>query len=55
MINYKTLLQKYMVHVGDCEGTDFVDWLNSYRSDVLFTADEQAALENIAKRIEEER
>ena len=32
MINYKTLLQKYMEHVGDCEGDDFVDWLNSYHS-----------------------
>jgi hypothetical protein len=55
MINYKTLLLKYMEHVGDCEGTDFVDWLNSYRSAVLFSADEQAALENISKKIEEGR
>lgn len=48
-IHYQTLLEKFLHHVKDCEGTDFIDWLNSYRSDVKFTTEEIAELNKIAK------
>ena len=25
MVDYRELLKKYIEHVGDCEGTDFID------------------------------
>jgi hypothetical protein len=46
MTDYKTLLKKYMQHVGECEGRDFLDNIGSYMSDVDFTEDEAAALRN---------
>jgi hypothetical protein len=47
-MDYRELLKKYMEHVGDCEGTTFVDWLNEHsRSDVEFTGEEVAELESI--------
>jgi hypothetical protein len=47
-MDYEELLKKYMEHVGDCEGTTYVDNLNdSWRSDVKFTEEEVAELERI--------
>lgn len=43
-VDYQALLQKYMQHVSDCEGTTFVR--TARHSDVVFTpAEEQALLD----------
>lgn len=43
------LLAKYRQHVGDCEGSDFLDQLNVGWSDVTFTPAEVAALMALRK------
>ena len=46
----ETLLLKYMRHVRDCEGIDFVEYINSYKSDVIFTDEEEQALIEYSSR-----
>lgn len=46
-MDYKELLKKYMQHVGEYEGSTFVQCLNSGHCDVKFTEEEVAELERI--------
>lgn len=49
MIDYKTLLRKYIQHVVDAEGDNFLSKVNGgCGCDVVFTAEEIAALEESA-------
>lgn len=51
-MDYKELLKKYMAHVVDCEGTTFVNRLNSgCGADVDFTEEEVLELERIEHEI----
>ena len=44
-VSHSTLLNKYIEHVEQCEGTDFISSLNeAHTSDVVFNADEVAEL-----------
>lgn len=43
-LDYKALLQKYIEHVGGCEGTDFLGEHHRHRGDVKFTDKEWQAL-----------
>lgn len=44
------LLSRYMLHVLQCEGTDFIDRLNeAMSSDVEFSADEVAELRRLSQ------
>lgn len=48
-IDYKTLLEKYMRHVMQCEGIDFTDRLNErMSSEVEFERDEVVELKQIS-------
>ena len=47
-----TLLKKYMQHVEQCEGVNFVSEINGYTPDIKFTEDEKALLEKLDKDIE---
>ncbi len=40
MINHKELLTKYIQHVRECEGVDFIDTINRHISDCEFSEDE---------------
>lgn len=54
-INYKDLLHKYMIHVGDCEGIDFVDQIHGFFSrEVKFTEEEQDELIRMSSSNDEE-
>lgn len=47
-MDYRELLKKYMEHVGECEGTTFVDRLNGgCGADIVFTAEEVEELRAI--------
>lgn len=46
-MDYKSLLVKYIAHLHDVEGADFID--TGRHSDVVFTEDEVAALRDCAK------
>lgn len=48
-----TLLKKYMNHVINCEGVDFVSDINRPWSDVKFTKKEKELLEVLKKEIDE--
>lgn len=55
MVDYKALLEKYIQHVGGCEGVDFIDEVDDkgrmYRhrgSTVVFTPEEAAELQRLA-------
>lgn len=50
-MDYKTLLEKYMKHVQDCEGINFlpVEWY--YMSEVEFTQEEKDALQAINDKV----
>lgn len=51
-VDYRELLAKYMRHVGECEGTDFVHSLNdTFASDQVFTPDEVAELNRISDEV----
>ena len=44
----ETLFFKYIKHVGDCEGINFIDYVNNHtRSDVVFTEEEKLQLEEL--------
>lgn len=54
-IDYKELLEKYIDHVGDCEGTDFTsniwfqnDGLTSRHGSQVFTLEELTELRRLA-------
>jgi hypothetical protein len=47
-----TLLKKYMQHVEQCEGVNFVSKINGYIPDIKFTEDEKALLEQLDRDIE---
>lgn len=50
-MDYRRLLLKYINHVGDCEGSTFIDKIGWPPSDVEFTPEEEAEL--IAMQFEE--
>lgn len=52
MIDYKALLNKYMAHILDCEGWDFLQDINHHHSTVSFTAEEIRELQNISKGVQ---
>jgi major membrane immunogen (membrane-anchored lipoprotein) len=45
---YKTLLSKYIHHVRDCEGVDFITTGHATHSVVDFTEEEMKILESLA-------
>lgn len=46
-VDYRTLLKKYIRHVGECEGANFIEtW---YASDVKFTDPEKLALQELER------
>lgn len=48
-MQYEDLLAKYIKHVVDCEGTDFIHRLNGGQgADVSFTDDEVRALQRLS-------
>jgi hypothetical protein len=47
-----TLLKKYMQHVEQCEGVNFVSDINEYMCDIKFTDEEKALLEKLDRDIE---
>jgi hypothetical protein len=58
MIDYRALLLKYIQHVGDCEGVDFISHVmpvgdGSYQTDwggdTVFTAEEYAELQKLGR------
>ena len=50
-MDYRRLLEKYVTHVGFCEGINFIDRLNERSpicaDEVVFTPDEIAELKRI--------
>lgn len=47
-VNYETLLEKYIKHVSEAEGVDFIDRVNTgYASDVIFTPEEVEVLNEL--------
>jgi hypothetical protein len=46
MIDYRDLLMKYIAHVGELEGTNYIRHIGneSYRNPVKFTPEEKAEL-----------
>lgn len=51
-IDYKSLLKKYITHVLESEGTDFLDHhINSCYSDVKFSKEEIGVLQKISDKI----
>jgi hypothetical protein len=49
LINLVGLLTKYMNHVRDMEGVDFVDSIGCFPSEEFFTKEEVILLEGISK------
>lgn len=50
-MDYKLLLQKYINHVRQSEGIDFIDRLNNRMdSDVEFISEEVVELQNLSKQ-----
>jgi len=45
------LLEKYMAHVIDCEGIDYVSYIGGHMSDQKFTSDEKAFLQKLSDNI----
>lgn len=43
------LLKKYIDHVRDCEGIDFIDRIHDYRDSVHFTESEIEILKSLTK------
>ena len=57
-MDYKRLLQKYVHHVGDAEGCDYITdcgGLDNPASDAKFTTKEATALKQIAADVERDR
>jgi len=50
MIDHKELLKKYIGHVVDCEGVEFIHCGNNH-SEVVFTEEEWRELELLAKEL----
>lgn len=48
-MNYEELLIKYIQHVRECEGTDFI---MHYVSDVEFTPEEEKRLKEISEQLD---
>jgi hypothetical protein len=47
-MDYKEILRKYIIHVGQCEGTTFISKINSkWYSDVKFTDEEKEELKKL--------
>lgn len=55
MIDLTKLIEKYMNHVYDCEGSDFLCYLNSSFSNQTFTEEEVEFLKNVGKEEEEDK
>ena len=47
-INYEELLIKYIGHIGDCEGTYFIERCNSKYLTIPFTSDEILELKRLS-------
>jgi len=54
MTNLYELLKKYVSHVGDCEGVNFIDDCNNGISSVHFTNDEITWLNHIDETLRDE-
>ncbi|MHA6234276.1 hypothetical protein [Pseudomonas fluorescens group sp. PF-69] len=53
-MQYEDLLAKYIKHVMDCEGTDFINRLNgSQGEEVVFTDEEVRELQRLAARADD--
>tara|TARA_R110000822_G_scaffold272966_2_gene395468 strand:- start:168 stop:425 length:258 start_codon:yes stop_codon:yes gene_type:complete len=50
-----SLLKKYIQHVEDCEGVNFVSDINRWPSEQKFSKEEKALLEKLDKEIEESK
>ena len=52
-MNYEKLLEKYMMHVGDCEGIVFVSEsdMKYANKEIGFTKEEKEYLINLPKRL----
>lgn len=50
-IDYEALLRKYVKHVTDCEGANYVDHIGDPLSEVEFTPEEAAELRRIDKEL----
>lgn len=51
-VDDRTLLEKYVEHVRQCEGIDFIDRINEHpamSSDVVFTEPEVARLKSLER------
>lgn len=48
-MNHKELLTKYIQHVRECEGVDYINKVNGSVSDVYFNTDEFRELERLRK------
>ncbi len=46
-----TLIEKYMRHVIDCEGEDFISNIGGYMSDQDFTEEEKKNLNELSQKI----
>lgn len=53
-MNYEELLKKYMKHVIDVEGWDFLQDLNSHATSVCFTEEEVTMLQTFSDEVSDE-
>ena len=53
-VDYHKLLKKYMAHVIDMEGWDFIENLGDAKSDQVFTGEEAKVLQKMSDDIYEE-
>jgi hypothetical protein len=56
VVNYRELLEKYIAYVRDCEGSDYIgNGYRGYRGNRMFTPEEWAELERVARSMKEPR
>lgn len=51
MVDHQKLLKKYLHHVQNCEGCDYVDTYQRHISDAEFTDEEWAELKKISGEV----
>jgi hypothetical protein len=56
IVDYRELLEKYIAYVRDCEGSDYIgNGYRGYRGNRMFTPEEWAELERVARGKENEK
>ncbi|MEN3329053.1 MAG: hypothetical protein V7638_3860 [Acidobacteriota bacterium] len=55
MLDYRNLLRKYIEHVQDCEGIDFIEFGQPPGATVRFTDAEWRELQQLTKEVEKIR